>query len=120
MCTYLTEIESIINGRSVTPLSYSINDFEALTPNHFLTGTANPNYCLVEKPGDIANEEIGRLLKFHRRDSGKDGNVNIYPSSRHVKNETLVISLSEITRRSKRKNQQGHTSIRTYLDLTVY
>ena len=43
LCTYLTEIESIINGRSVTPLSYGINDNEALTLNHFLTGTANPN-----------------------------------------------------------------------------
>ena len=53
--TYLTEIESIINGRPLTLLSDEINDFEALTPNHFLTGTGNPNLliCPVEKPGDI-------------------------------------------------------------------
>ena len=56
--TYLTEIESIINGRSLTPLSDDINDFEALMTNHFLTGTANPNLliCPVEKPGDIASK----------------------------------------------------------------
>ena len=56
--TYLTEIKSIINGRSLTPLSDDINDFEALTPNHFLTGTANPNLliCPVKKPSDTVNK----------------------------------------------------------------
>ena len=55
---YLTEIESIINGRPLTPLSDGINDFEAITPNYFLTGRANPNLlmCPVEKPGDIVNK----------------------------------------------------------------
>ena len=53
--TYLTEIESIINGRTLTLLSDDISNVEALTPNHFLTGTANPNLliCPVKKPGDI-------------------------------------------------------------------
>ena len=56
--TYLTEIKSIINGRPLTCLSDDLNDFEALTPNHFLIGTANPNLliCPVEKPGDIVNK----------------------------------------------------------------
>ena len=56
--TYLTETESIINCRPLTPLSDDINDFEALTPNHFVTGTANPNLliCPVEKRGGIANK----------------------------------------------------------------
>ena len=55
--TYLAETEFIINGRPLTPLSDDINNFEALTPNHFLTGTANPNLLIfpVEKPGDICN-----------------------------------------------------------------
>ena len=34
LCTYLTEIESIINGRPLAHLSDDINDFEVLTPNH--------------------------------------------------------------------------------------
>ena len=34
LCTYLTEIESIINGWPLTHLSDDINDFEVLTPNH--------------------------------------------------------------------------------------
>ena len=56
--TYLTETESVIIGQTLNPLSDDINDFEALTPNHFLTGTANLNLliCPVEKPGDIANK----------------------------------------------------------------
>ena len=46
MQTYLTEIESLINGRPLTPFSDEINDFEALTPNHFLAGTANSNLLM--------------------------------------------------------------------------
>ena len=63
--TYLTEIESIINGQPLTPLSDDINDFEALTPNHFLTGTANPNLliCPVEKPGDIVNKRKWKAVQ---------------------------------------------------------
>ena len=58
LCTYLTDIESIINGRPLTPLSDDINNFDESMPNHFLTGTANPNLlrCPVKKPGDIANK----------------------------------------------------------------
>ena len=44
--TYLTEIEFIINGQPLTALSDDVNDFEVLTPNHFLTGTANPNLLI--------------------------------------------------------------------------
>ena len=63
--TYLTEIESIMNGRPLTPLSDDINDFEALSPNHFLTGTANPNLliCPVEKPGDFVNKRKWKVVQ---------------------------------------------------------
>ena len=65
MHTYLTEIESIINGRPLTPLSDDINNFEALKPNNFLTGTANPNLliCPVEKPGDIVNKQNWKAVQ---------------------------------------------------------
>ena len=41
--TLLTEIESIVNSRPLTPVSDDIEDYEALTPNHFLIGRAS-NY----------------------------------------------------------------------------
>ena len=49
--TYLFNIESIINGWPLNPLSDDIKDFGALTQNHFLTGTANQNLLIrpVEK-----------------------------------------------------------------------
>ena len=63
--TYLTEIESIINGQPLTLLSDDINDFEVLMPNHFQTGTANPNIliCPVKKPGDIANKQKWKVVQ---------------------------------------------------------
>ena len=62
---YLPKIESIINGRPLTPLSNDINEFEALTSNHFLTGTANPNLliCPVEKTGGIANKRMWKAVQ---------------------------------------------------------
>ena len=63
--TYFTEIESIINGQPLTPLSDDINNFQALTPNQFLTGTANPNLliCPVEKPGGIVNKRKWKAVQ---------------------------------------------------------
>ena len=63
--TYLTEIKSIINDQPLTSLSDDLNDFEALMPNHFLIGTANPNLliCPVEKPGDIVNKRKWKAVQ---------------------------------------------------------
>ena len=36
--TLLTEVESILNNRPLTPISSDINDYEALTPNHIILG----------------------------------------------------------------------------------
>ena len=36
--TIITEIEAIVNNRSLTHVSDSPDDFEALTSNHFLQG----------------------------------------------------------------------------------
>ena len=43
LATYLTEIESLINGRPLIPISDDVKVMEALTPNHFLLGGSNLN-----------------------------------------------------------------------------
>ena len=48
--TFILEVESTINSRPLTPLSDDINDFEALTPNHFLLGRASPNLPIIYSP----------------------------------------------------------------------
>ena len=42
-----------------------INNFKALTPNHFLTGTSDPNLliCPVEKTSDIANKRKWKAVQ---------------------------------------------------------
>ena len=46
-------------------MSDDINDFDVLTPNHFLTWTANPNLMIypVEKPDDIANKRKWKAVQ---------------------------------------------------------
>lgn len=36
MVTFLTKVETILNSRPLTQLSDDINDFNALTTNHFI------------------------------------------------------------------------------------
>jgi len=46
LLTFLTEVERILNGRPLTPVSSDPRDFEALTPNHLLAGVTDPSYPL--------------------------------------------------------------------------
>ena len=44
LCTFLTEVESIINSRPLTAASNDINDLGPITPNHLLIYKSSPNY----------------------------------------------------------------------------
>ncbi|XP_078347341.1 uncharacterized protein LOC144632548 [Oculina patagonica] len=51
LLTFMAEVESLLNGRPLTHVSTDHRDEEALTPNHFLLGRANPNF-----PPDVVND----------------------------------------------------------------
>ena len=52
LLTFMAEVESLMNGRPLTHVSTDYRDEEALTPNHFLLGRANPNF-----PPDVVNDK---------------------------------------------------------------
>ena len=43
LLTVMAEVEGLLNSRPLTHVSTDPNDYEALTPNHFLLGHASPN-----------------------------------------------------------------------------
>ena len=45
LCTFLVEVESIINSRPLVPLSIDARNNEPLTPNHLLLLRSSPNQC---------------------------------------------------------------------------
>ena len=57
LITILTEIESVVNNRPLTHVSDSPDDFEALTPNHFLIGRYNTSGAVIQ---DIDGDESSR------------------------------------------------------------
>ena len=55
LVTYLSEIESLINGRPLIPISDDVKDIVALTPNHFLLGKSNPNVNISIPQDNVSN-----------------------------------------------------------------
>lgn len=60
--TLSIQIESCLNSRPISPLSSDPNELEALTPSHFLTGTAENNIFEL----DIQDLNINRLAKWQK------------------------------------------------------
>ena len=44
-----------INERPLTAISYDVNDFDTLTPNHFLIGEAHPHQSPEEFSSKVVN-----------------------------------------------------------------
>lgn len=60
MYTLLTQIEAVINSRPITPISNDPNDFQALSPSHFLIGD-----ILTSPPEeDLSNLALNRLTSY--------------------------------------------------------
>ena len=55
LATYLTEIESLINGRPLIPVSDDVKVMEALTPNYFLLGGSNLNVNISISQDNVRN-----------------------------------------------------------------
>ncbi|GFX56330.1 uncharacterized protein TNCV_2242621 [Trichonephila clavipes] len=60
--TLLAEIEAVLNSRPLSPLSSDFDDFETLSPGHFLIG--RPVTAIVE-PG-LINVKENRLTRWQR------------------------------------------------------
>ena len=58
--TVRVETEAILNGRPLTSVSDDPNDYEALTPNHFLIGRASPN----SPPGHFEEREANSRKRW--------------------------------------------------------
>ena len=65
LSTTMCIVEQTLNSRPLTPVSSDVNDFEALTPNHFLLG--NKNVCLPYLP---CAEEFVDHRKLFRQTQG--------------------------------------------------
>ena len=60
LVTILCEIKSILNQQPLTAISDDCQDFEVLTPSHFLIGAYSPNLL----PGVFSNSEINHKKRW--------------------------------------------------------
>ena len=60
--TFLCEVESIVNSRPLTPVSDDPNDYEALTPNHFILIKQHNNLPL----GDFDENDLASRKKWRK------------------------------------------------------
>ncbi|GBM94249.1 hypothetical protein AVEN_113105-1, partial [Araneus ventricosus] len=60
--TILAEIEGVLNSRPLTPLSSDFDNFEVLTPGHFLIG--KPITAIPEP--ELKDIKEGRLSKWQK------------------------------------------------------
>ncbi|GFW46726.1 DUF5641 domain-containing protein [Trichonephila clavipes] len=60
--TLLVEFEAVLNSRSLSPLSFDFDDFETLSPGHFLIG--RPVTAIVEP--QLINVKENRLTRWQR------------------------------------------------------
>ena len=61
--TMFSQIESILNSRPLVPMSDDPNDFEVLTPGHFLIGTALNQLPDIEEPFKIPLKSRWNLVQ---------------------------------------------------------
>ena len=93
LATFICEVESIINQRPIAPVSDDVNGFEALTPNHFITGSD----CYSFSPGVFEKQEINlRWSRPQQTYSGTGGNKNTCPHYMFVENGPDDIEISEL------------------------
>ena len=60
LVTFLAEVEMTLNSRPITAVSDDLDDYEALTPNHFLLGRCSPHLPI----GKFADEEVNLRSKW--------------------------------------------------------
>lgn len=61
--TVLVEAEAIVNSRLLTAVSDDVNNYMALTPNHFLIRRASNNSPLEEFEGEINSRKRWRMAQ---------------------------------------------------------
>ena len=62
LITVMSEVESLLNSCPLTNVSTDLGDQEALTPNHFLLGRANPNL----PPDVFVDKEISSRKRWRQ------------------------------------------------------
>ena len=64
MYKILVEIEGTINSQPITPVSDDINNFQPLTPNHFLIGRPT----LYHRQGIFTEKELNSKRKWYPKE----------------------------------------------------